>query len=295
MRLFFYLTSPERSPLLLLLLSALLGCSGDVEALKLESITVPAHQVTGKPVELDCNYDLEGDPLYSVTWYRGQDEFYRYTPGDRNPVDIFELPGVAVDTSLSDQKKVTLRPVSLLSSGKYRCEVSADAPSFHTESRSAEMLVVDLPDRVPTITGGRSRYHVGDEVHVNCTSLRSRPAASLMWYINDNQAATENLVEYTPMNDSDGLETSRLGLRFVVGPRHFPSGELRLRCTATIAAVYWQSSEESAEGQLQQTGSVLESKGGSSSSRHSWASCLPVFLALTLLLLTNLCSQASLH
>ncbi|MPC82561.1 hypothetical protein E2C01_077234 [Portunus trituberculatus] len=47
----------------------------------------------------------------------------------------------------------------------------------------------DLPDRVPTITGGRSRYHVGDEVHVNCTSLRSRPAASLMWYINDNQVS----------------------------------------------------------------------------------------------------------
>ncbi|MPC53233.1 hypothetical protein E2C01_047122 [Portunus trituberculatus] len=42
------------------------------------------------------------------------------------------------------------------------------------------------------------------------------------------QAATENLVEYTPVNDSDGLETSRLGLRFVVGPRHFPTGELRL-------------------------------------------------------------------
>ncbi|KAK8404657.1 hypothetical protein O3P69_007719 [Scylla paramamosain] len=230
MRLLCGLSSPEGRPLVFVLLSALLGCSEvGVEALKLVSISVPAHQVTGKAVELDCNYNLEGDTLYSVTWYRGRDEFYRYTPGDRNPIDIFELPGVAVDTSLSDQRKVTLRPVSLLSSGKYRCEVSADAPSFHTESRSAEMLVVDLPDRVPTITGGRPKYRVGDEVHVNCTSLRSRPAASLMWYINNKQAATENLVEYTPVNDSDGLETSRLGLRFVVGPRHFHSGELRLK------------------------------------------------------------------
>ena len=55
--------------------------------------------MTGKPVELDCNYNLEGDTLYSVTWYRGQEEFYRYIPGDSNPLDIFELLGVAVDVS----------------------------------------------------------------------------------------------------------------------------------------------------------------------------------------------------
>ena len=55
--------------------------------------------MTGEAVELDCNYDLEGDKLYSVTWYRGQDEFYRYIPAESNPVDIFELPGVAVDVS----------------------------------------------------------------------------------------------------------------------------------------------------------------------------------------------------
>ncbi|XP_064109161.1 cell adhesion molecule 2-like [Macrobrachium nipponense] len=243
----------------LLFIAGLLGCT--VEALKVKAVNVPSHQVTGASVELECHYDLEGDDLYSVKWYRGQHEFFRYVPGDSPAVQIFDLPGVAVDTALSDERKVTLRTVSLQSSGKYKCEVSADAPSFHTESKSAEMLVVDLPDEVPTISGGRSKYHVGDEVHVNCTSARSRPAASLMWYINDQQADSRILVEYAPVNDSDGLETSRLGLRFVVGPRHFPSGELRLKCTATIAAVYWQSSEESVEGQLPQTGPALESKG----------------------------------
>nr|XP_053644351.1 uncharacterized protein LOC128696948 [Cherax quadricarinatus] len=209
-------------------------------------------------------------------------------------MQIFDLPGITVDTALSDARKVTLRSVSLQSSGKYKCEVSADSPSFHTESRSAEMLVVDLPDEVPTISGGRAKYHVGDKLDVNCTSARSRPAASLMWYINDDQAESENLVEYTPVNDSDGLETSRLGLRFTVGPRHFPSGELRLRCTATIAAVYWQSSEESVEGQLPQTGPALESKGvykggsGSSVIPHTWVSCLCGLVVTTYHLLTNL-------
>ena len=43
---------------------------------------------------------------------------------------------------MSDQRKVILRSVTLQSKGKYLCEVSADAPSFQTESKQAEMLVV---------------------------------------------------------------------------------------------------------------------------------------------------------
>ncbi|KAG0717712.1 hypothetical protein GWK47_007955 [Chionoecetes opilio] len=60
----------------------------------------------------------------------------------RSQMSIMHFLTLETLTALSDQSKVTLRPVSLLSSGKYRCEVSADAPSFHTESRTAEMLVV---------------------------------------------------------------------------------------------------------------------------------------------------------
>lgn len=71
-----------------------------MEALTLKSITVPAHRVVGEPVELDCNFDLEGDTLYSITWYRGQAEFYRYIPGDTNPMHIYDLPGVSVNVSI---------------------------------------------------------------------------------------------------------------------------------------------------------------------------------------------------
>ena len=37
---------------------------------------------------------------------------------------------------------------------------------------------------MPHITGVQKKYHVGDKVNVNCTSYRSKPAASLSWYIN---------------------------------------------------------------------------------------------------------------
>ncbi|KAK3850810.1 hypothetical protein Pcinc_042509 [Petrolisthes cinctipes] len=86
------------------------------------------------------------------------------------------------------------------------------------------MLVVVKPDKDPSITGGQTKYHAGDQVKVNCTSERSRPAASLEWYINGEKVKTESdkLIQYTPVNDSDGLETSRLGLRFTARPQTLP-------------------------------------------------------------------------
>jgi len=32
----------------------------------------------GQTAKLSCNYDLEGDKLYSIKWYRNRHEFYRW-------------------------------------------------------------------------------------------------------------------------------------------------------------------------------------------------------------------------
>ncbi|PRD26877.1 UNVERIFIED_CONTAM: cadm2 [Trichonephila clavipes] len=48
-----------------------------------------------------------------------------------------------------------------------------------------QLLVNVLPTEGPKITGGVSKYRVGDTVYVNCTSSKSKPAATLRWYIND--------------------------------------------------------------------------------------------------------------
>ena len=42
----------------------------------------------------------------------------------------------------STSEQVILDPLDLSSSGKYRCEVSAEAPSFQTVSDHGEMMVV---------------------------------------------------------------------------------------------------------------------------------------------------------
>lgn len=58
----------------------------------------------------------------------------------------------------------------------------------------------------------------------------------------------------------EGLETATLGLEFKVESRHFRRGDLKLKCLATIATVYWNSNEESVEGEKPQRSPALEVK-----------------------------------
>lgn len=62
-------------------------------------LNVPRAVRVGHSVTLECDYDLETAPLYSVKWYRGPDEFYRYVPKEEPPTRVFPLPGLHVDVS----------------------------------------------------------------------------------------------------------------------------------------------------------------------------------------------------
>ena len=67
------------------------------------------------------------------------------------------------------------------------------------------------------------------------------------------------------MQEDQGLETSTIGLRFKVRDKHFKNGDLKLKCTAVIATIYWKSNEESVQGVRPQSALVSESR----SSRNS--------------------------
>uniref|UniRef100_A0A1B0FMN4 Ig-like domain-containing protein n=1 Tax=Glossina morsitans morsitans TaxID=37546 RepID=A0A1B0FMN4_GLOMM len=86
----------------------------------------------GQHAILRCMYDLEGAPLYSAKFYRGQLEFYRYTPG--------EFPNTKVTSSNATQ--VLIRNVGFGLSGNFSCEVTADAPLFSTATAIGTMQVV---------------------------------------------------------------------------------------------------------------------------------------------------------
>jgi hypothetical protein len=63
------------------------------------NMTVPLAVSPGDTVTLHCSYDLEGDPLYTVKWYKGRQEFFRYVPKELPHTRVFPLPGVNVDVS----------------------------------------------------------------------------------------------------------------------------------------------------------------------------------------------------
>ncbi len=61
---------------------------------------IPPHALRGQKAVMRCNYDLEGDRLYSVKWYYNQKEFYRFIPTDNPKVTIFNNHrGVNVNVS----------------------------------------------------------------------------------------------------------------------------------------------------------------------------------------------------
>ncbi|GJQ86041.1 hypothetical protein Trydic_g10611 [Trypoxylus dichotomus] len=231
-------------------------------SLHLVELRIPSHAVRDQSARLECHFDLDGETLYSVKWYKDGNEFYRYVPRDMPPVQTFQLPGVTVDIHNSTENQVVLSSVQLSTSGKYRCEVSGEAPSFQTVTEHGHMTVVALPEVGPKITGGRPRYQVGDTVRVNCTSGRSKPAAQLAWFINGEPADPGFLRgPFIQESGREGLETSTLALEFTVKQKHFNHGDMKLKCLATIARVYLRSNEESVEGEKQPKASVLESRG----------------------------------
>ncbi|XP_035211375.1 uncharacterized protein LOC118185602 isoform X1 [Stegodyphus dumicola] len=259
------------------------------KAFRIVMLDVPSPTILGESVELTCSYELDDEQLYSVKWYKNDVEFYRYVPNDWPPGQFLPLPGIRVDLSKSGKNSVYLRHVDLNSGGMYRCEISAEAPSFDTAEAEKEMKVFVLPSEGPTLTGGNQEYRIGDTVIVNCTSAKSKPAATLKWYINDElittgtygpvvntRVATSNMVksenhkkvdfspytskvgpeyetEYSTTLHADGLETSSLGLKFVVTSQHFRNGNMKLKCTATISRIYTMSNEEMVFGGRQQT------------------------------------------
>ncbi|XP_058979889.1 uncharacterized protein LOC105261657 isoform X2 [Musca domestica] len=246
----------------ILFLWAILLLQDFSHCLRLVEVRIPNYVVKGSAAQLECLYDLDGESLYSVKWYKDGNEFYRYVPRDMPPAQTFLLPGVSVDVHNSSDAVVTLREVNLQSAGRFRCEVSGEAPSFQTVTEHGDMVVVSLPDQgAPKITGGRPRYQIGDTVRINCTAGRSKPAVQLAWFINGEPAEPYQLRKYDPVLwGRDGLETSILGLQFRVDQHHFRNGDMKLKCVASLSTFYWRSNEESVEGDRPQKAPVLESR-----------------------------------
>ncbi|CAG9133762.1 unnamed protein product [Plutella xylostella] len=189
---------------------------GGVWSLRNVSISVPRGVLSGEgaAVSLRCDYDLEGAALYSIRWYRGDTEFYRYVPREMPPTMVFPLPAAAsVDLSASDASSVRVVGLHRRLSGVFACEVSADAPLFHTDIRAAPLTIVDPPFRAPRLWVSRASYVRGGVITANCSVDGAFPPANLTWTIDGHKIAEH--VSPAPASELDFSEAparSRLEL-----------------------------------------------------------------------------------
>ncbi|XP_066253769.1 uncharacterized protein [Euwallacea similis] len=191
----------------------------------------------GKESTLRCSYDLESEPLYTVKWYRGQFEFYRYTPNESPCTKIFNVEGLNVDESESNEHQVVLRNIGFSLSGNFSCEVTTDEPAFSAITAVKDMVVVVLPKSPPSLTTDKSFYEDGDMLRANCSSPQSRPAATLTFILNNIVMGEKCETRKFPHKDLFSTE-SFLELR--LSSSHYLNGQLTLKCVAKIADLYEQ-------------------------------------------------------
>lgn len=73
----------------------------DSECLRMIQVKVPPYKLKGETAVLECLYELEGyEKLYTVKWYRENEEFYRYVPKYDPPQISYRVEGIRVDVSV---------------------------------------------------------------------------------------------------------------------------------------------------------------------------------------------------
>ncbi|XP_068240165.1 uncharacterized protein [Palaemon carinicauda] len=220
---------------LLILLQA--GCG-----IHVDKVVVPAMVQLGGNATLECWYREDGDKLYSLKWWRGEDEFYQYLPPNRKH---FRVAGVHVDMEATDYRNkhgpsgvetVVLDGVSLDTGGVFKCEILAEN-DFQTMYKVANMTVVHAPEDPPEIVMAanipKDSIRVGQKLALNCSSPLANPPLSHSWYINSRRVNSSWVTKFPPRYRQYLAETISK-LEFIVSEDLLLPGRiLSVQCLAT--------------------------------------------------------------
>lgn len=146
--------------------------------------------------------------------------------------------------------------------GDYKCEVSADAPLFHTEIKTAHMTVAgendekcnvhgysarfkfaELPNVEPTLHVEPEKVEIGKKVVADCFAPGSDPPANITWYVNYEKVTRgdEEMTLHDTQHDSDralGLHSSRSRLELVASRSSFAMGPMLIRCETSVFTLW---------------------------------------------------------
>ncbi|GFU53871.1 ig-like domain-containing protein [Trichonephila clavipes] len=141
------------------------------------ALEVPQFVISGEETTLTCVFDMEKDTLYSIKWYRDDLEFFRYVPSDKPPNQFFPLQGLNIDLSRSSNGTVFIQDVDVSTAGNYKCEISADQPSFQTVSAEKMLTVIETSNVKDPSKSGRITVSEATVQHVR-QSFQRNPTKS---------------------------------------------------------------------------------------------------------------------
>ncbi|XP_027204989.2 uncharacterized protein LOC113798625 [Dermatophagoides pteronyssinus] len=185
---------------------------------------------------LECRYRLNVDKkLYSIKWYKDDDEFFQYMPNDYPKVQHYNNK---IITTMPEYEigynsfRLLLQNINIEYQGIYSCELSTDAPEFMTFKDYKLLEVYVLPNKSPRISGNKLNFLLKSRIDLNCTSPKSKPVSIIQWFINDQLAPNDYLIIYNTVNHTDGLQTRTVRLKFIVNEEHYQLGHMKLECVA---------------------------------------------------------------
>lgn len=206
----------------------------------LDDWVLPSVVNKGDKVDLRCNYNMRGEELYSLKWYRDNVEFYRYIPSEVPSLTVFVMPGLEV-LDYSSPTHIVLNNVVADTSGHFKCEVSAGPPRFTTAARTTQLQIVDLPTSGPQIYGLNPSYRLGETLNLTCESGPSSPPTKLRWFINSSPLPADSHMisrkePVFPLLDKRAISRSILLL-----PLTEDVVPLEVECRSTVREFYRES------------------------------------------------------
>lgn len=123
-----------------------------MSGVKITELRVPDLIYLREGFWMNCTYDLETELLYSIKWFKKNNEvkeegvwseIYRYIPNEEKEEvkRTFPMRGVRIDETRSNLGNVFFTTADQETEGTYKCEVSADAPTFETVREERETRV----------------------------------------------------------------------------------------------------------------------------------------------------------
>ncbi|XP_041975079.1 uncharacterized protein LOC121730199 [Aricia agestis] len=214
---------------------SLLMLAATMSAHRISQLQVPLYADPRRAAELTCHFDMAGQKLHSLKWYRDMSEIFRYNPSQTPSIRLFNVSGVMVQGGECQVESCTLQvmPAPLSMRATFTCEVSTEGPKFKIARESKQMTVVAMPSSDPVISGAPDTVKAGEQHLLNCTSDLSLPPAEIRWYIDDELQKLEPW-QHTEQGDpqTGGVRSSWRTLRLVVPP--LDSGALRVRCETVL-------------------------------------------------------------